>query len=145
MSAELVRRAAELASRQEPASEQELVEVFSPDIVLDNSARVFNPHVYHGYEGLRAWYDDMREIWEAVSMTVTEVIQEGDRYLVLSDVRSRAGVSGIEFKGAAAGIWTAAKDGRLKHFLLLASENADRDEALAALRAEAGTADARSG
>ena len=137
MSAELVRRAAELASRAEPASDEEIAEVFSPDIVTDHSARIFNPRIYRGYEGLRAWYEDMREIWEAVSMTVTEVIQEGDRYLVLSDVRSRAGGSGIEFEGAAAGIWTAAEDGRLKHFVLLASENADRDEALAALREHA--------
>ena len=138
MSAELVRRATEMASRDELASEEELAEVFSPDVVLDNSSRVFNPHVYHGYDGLRGWFEDMREIWEAVSMTVAEIIQEGNRYLVFSDVRSRARGSGLEFEGLAAAIWTTGEDGRLKHFCLLASERADRDEALAALRANSG-------
>ena len=138
MSADLVRRAAEMASRNEPATDDEIAEVFSPDVVLDSSARVFNPHIYRGYEGLRAFYDDTHEIWETVSITVTEVIQEGNRYLGLSDVTSRAGGSGIEFEAVAAGIWTTGEDGRLKHFLLLASERADRDEALAALRADSG-------
>jgi hypothetical protein len=36
-----------------------------------------------------------------------------------------------------AGIWTVA-DGRLKHYRLLSPAEADRDEALAVLRAHAG-------
>jgi len=134
MSVDLVRRAAELASADEPASDEELAEIFSPDIVLDNSERILNPRVYRGYDGLREWYADTHEIWETVSMTVGEIVQEGNRYLVLSDVHSRARGSGIEFDATAAAIWTA-EGGRLKHFRLLASEKADREQGLAELRA----------
>jgi ketosteroid isomerase-like protein len=137
VSVELVRRATELASRNELVSDEELAEIFAPDVVMDFSARIFNPHVYHGYDGIRAFYTDTHEIWEELSMTVTEIVEEGNRYLALTEVRARARGSGIEMQGSAAGIWTA-EDGRLKHFRLLASERADRDEALAALRANSG-------
>ena len=137
MSVELVRRAAELASRKELAGEDELAEIFAPDVVMDYSARIVNPDVYHGYDGLRAFHEDAYEVWEEISMTIAEIVQHGNRYLALTHVRSRARSSGIEFEGTAAGIWTA-EGGRLKHFVLLASERADREEALAALHAISG-------
>ena len=42
-------------------------EVFAPDVVLDMSARVFNPQVYEGYDGLRQFRADAREVWETLS------------------------------------------------------------------------------
>ena len=101
--------------------------------MLDFSARVFNPQVYEGYKGLRAFYADSREVWEEISVTAGEIIEEGDRYLVFTSVRSRARGSGIEIDATGAGMWTAEGE-RLKHFVLLASQQIDRDTALAALR-----------
>ena len=132
MSVDLVRRATELTGRDELASDEEITEIFAPDVVLDFSVRIFNPHVYEGHDGLREFYADSREVWEELSVTVREIVEHGDRYLVLTDVRSRARGSGIELDASGAGIWTA-EAGRLKRFRLVASDQISRDEALAAL------------
>ena len=39
---------------------------------------------------------ESREVWEHVEITIAEIIEEGDRYLVIGDARSRARGSGIE-------------------------------------------------
>ena len=133
MSIDLVRRATELTSGDGQVTDEELAEIFTPDVVLDLSVRIFNPKVYEGYAGLREFYAESREVWEHVGVTIREILQEGDRYLVLVDVVSRARASGIEVPAGGAGIWTAA-GGRLRHYRLLDARAADREKGLAALR-----------
>ena len=48
MSVELVRRASALTSGDGQTSDEELAEMFHPDVVLDLSIRVFNPQVCEG-------------------------------------------------------------------------------------------------
>ena len=133
MSIELVRRATALTGGDGQASDEELAELFAPDVVLDLSARIFNPKVYEGYDGLREFYAESREIWEDVNIAIKEIVEEGDRYLVLAAARSRARGSGIEVGAGLTAIWTA-ENGRLKHFRLLSPTEADREAGLAALR-----------
>jgi len=135
MSADLARRALELTNGSLETSDEELAEVFTPDVVLDMTARVFNPHVYRGYEGLREFLSDTREVWEILTMTETEIVEEGDLVLVRTRIQSRGRGSGIALAVEGAGIWTVA-DGRLAHYRLLGE--VERDEALAALRDHAG-------
>ena len=135
MSADLARRALELTNGSLETSDEELAEVFTPDVVLDMTARVFNPHVYRGYEGLREFLSDTREVWETLTMTETEIVEEGDLVLVRTRIQSRGRGSGIALAVEGAGIWTVA-DGRLAHYRLLGE--VERDEALAALRDHAG-------
>jgi ketosteroid isomerase-like protein len=135
MNADLVRRALEYTNGPTDVSDEELAEVFAPDVVLDMSTRVFNPKVYEGYDGLRGFGDDAREVWESLSISATEIVEEGDCVLVLTHVRSRGRGSGVPIDmSGGAGIWTVA-DGRLTHYQLLGV--VARDEALAALRAQA--------
>jgi hypothetical protein len=133
----LVRRSLEFtnAHAEEPTDE-ELAEVYAPDVVLDMSVRVFNPKVYEGYEGLREFRADALEIWDSLSVTATELIEEGDYVLMLMRVQSSGRGSGVPMEVQGAGIWTAA-EGRLKHYRLLAAGDVDRDDAIAALREEA--------
>jgi ketosteroid isomerase-like protein len=133
MSIELVERATALTSGDGLAPDAELEELFTPDVVLDLSARVFNPKVYEGYEGLREFHADSREVWEHVELTIDEVIDEGDRYVVLGEGRSRGRASGMEIAAGFTGIWTM-EGGRLKSYRLLSPNEADRDLGLAALR-----------
>ena len=135
MSLDLVRRALAFTNGPLDVSDEELAEVFAPDVVLDMSARVFNPQVYEGYEGLRQFRTDAREVWETLKISETELVEEGDRILVLTRVEAQGRGSGIPMDVQGAGIWTVA-DGRLRHYRLLTATEADRDEALAALRAE---------
>jgi ketosteroid isomerase-like protein len=131
VSTELVRRSTELTNGDGQVGDEELAEIFAPDVVLDFTARIFNPRVYEGYEGLRQFYAESREVWEEVAVTLDEVIEEGDRYLVLTRVRSRGRGSGIELEAPGAAIWSAA-GGRLSHYRLLGE--LDRDQALAMFR-----------
>ncbi len=133
MSEELVRRATFLTNSDGMAPDEELEEMFTPDVVLDLNARVFNPKVYEGYDGLREFHAESREVWEQVTLTVDEIIGEGDRYVVLGEGRSRGRGSGMEISSGFTGMWTL-EDGRLKHYVLLSTTEADRELALAALR-----------
>jgi len=136
--ADLVRRALAFTNgASEDPSDAELAEVFAPDVVLDMSTRVFNPHVYEGYDGLREFRADALEIWESLTITATELVEEGDHVLVLTRVQSRGRGSGVPMEVEGAGIWTLA-DGRLTHYRLLAPQQVDRDDAVAALQAQAG-------
>ncbi|HYH59446.1 MAG TPA: nuclear transport factor 2 family protein [Thermoleophilaceae bacterium] len=135
MSVQLVRRASALISGDGEVSDAELAEIFTPDVVLDLSVRIFNPKVYTGYEGLREFYAESREIWESVDLTIREVIEEGERYAVLADARSRARGSGIEVAAGVTGVYTASGD-RLSQYRLLHPTEADRDLALAEIRAQ---------
>jgi uncharacterized protein len=133
MSEDLVRRATALMRGDGEATDEELAEIFSPEVVLDLTARVFNPAVYEGYEGLRTFYAESREVWERIELTIHEIIEEGDRYVVLAEAHSRARGSGIEVDAGLTAIWTAAQ-GQLKEFRLLSPTDADRELGLAALR-----------
>lgn len=137
MSLDLVRRALEFTNGPLDVSDEELAEVFAPDVVLDMSARVFNPYVYEGYEGLRQFREDAREVWETLKISETELVEEGDRILVLTRVEAHGRGSGIQMDVQGAGIWTVA-NGRLRRYELLTPGSADREEALAALRDQAG-------
>jgi ketosteroid isomerase-like protein len=137
MSVDLVRRALAFTNGPIDVSDEELAEVFAPDVVLDMSARVFNPHVYEGYEGLRQFREDAREVWETLTISETELIQKGDRILVLTRVEAQGRGSGIHMDVQGAGIWTLA-DGRLQHYRLLTPGPVDRDGALAAFRDQPG-------
>ncbi len=132
MSEELVRRATLLTNSDGMAPDEELEEMFTPDVVLYLNARVFNPKVYEGYDGLREFHAESREVWEQVTLTIDEIIGEGDRYVVLGEGRCGRG-SGMEISSGFTGMWTL-EDGRLKHYILLSTTEADRELALAALR-----------
>ncbi len=137
MSAELVRRALAFTNGPLDVNDEELAEVFAPDVVLDMSARVFNPKVYEGYDGLRAFRTDAQEVWEALTISEAEIVEEGDCFLILTRVEAQGRGSGIQMDVQGAGIWTVAA-GRLKHYRLLSPGIIEREEALAALRDQAG-------
>lgn len=127
MSVELARRAAELMNGDGEVSDEELAEIFVPDVVMDFTVRVFNPKVYEGFAGLREFRADALEIWESLRFSDFEFVEGGDRVLVLNRVEVQGRGSGLTMESDSAGIWTL-RDGRLAHFHLLASETADREK-----------------
>ncbi len=135
MSVDLVRRALAFTNGPIDIDDEELAEVFAPDVVLDMSTRVFNPKVYEGYDGLRQFREDAREVWETLKVTEAELVEDGNRILVLTRVEAQGRGSGIPMDVQGAGIWTVA-GGRLVHYRLLAPGHSERNDAVAALRAE---------
>ena len=51
---------------------------------------------YHGHEGVRRYFAAIDEAWETNRLEPQEVIDFGDRYLVLQRIRNRGRGSGAE-------------------------------------------------
>lgn len=137
MSVDLVRRSLEFTNGPDDVTDEQLAEVFAPDVEMDLSVRVFNPKVYEGYAGLREFRADAREVWEELAISAEEIILEGDHALVLTHVRARGRGSGIEIDTQGAGLSTLT-GGRLWRYRLLAESESGREAAVAALRAQSG-------
>lgn len=118
MRAELIRRAVEFTNGPPDVPDEQLAEVFAPDVVLDFSARVFNPKVYEGYDGLREFRAEADEVWERVEVTATSVDEQGDEIHVRAQVRARGRASGLELDVVGEWIWEVSGD-RLSRFRLL--------------------------
>jgi ketosteroid isomerase-like protein len=118
VSKELVRRAAEFMNGPPDATDAELAEVFTPGVVLDCTSRVFNPAVYHGFDGLRQFRAEAAEAWESVEVKPTSITEEGDEILVNAHVKTRGRGSGVELDQPSAWVWTVRGD-RLYHCRLL--------------------------
>jgi ketosteroid isomerase-like protein len=134
--AEVVRRALVLTNdRRETIPEDELAELLAPDIVVDMSARVFNPAVYEGYDGLHQYRVDLREVWEDVAFEPQELIEEGDHVLAITRMKGFGRGSGVPIDEEGMALYRLAA-GKIEHVRFLGQS---REEALAELRAQAGT------
>lgn len=83
-----------------------------PEIVVDATRRVFNPTTYTGFEGLRQMQADLEEVWEEFRFERSELIDAGDRVVVIGHLRGKGKGSGAEVEQPIAGIWTV-RDGRV--------------------------------
>jgi ketosteroid isomerase-like protein len=68
--------------------------------------------VYHGHEGVRELWQSMRDSFDYFQLVIEEIIDAGDRIMVLAAVRGRGKESGIEVETPSFGwVWTL-QDGR---------------------------------
>jgi ketosteroid isomerase-like protein len=68
---------------------------------------------YHGPSGYRTFIEDTYEVWGAdVRLEPTELIDLGDRFLLIADMPMRAQASGVALAETYAGVSTL-KDGRV--------------------------------
>jgi ketosteroid isomerase-like protein len=81
-------------------------------IVIDATRRVFNPMTYVGIEGARRWFADMDEVWEQFRFESAELIDAGDRVVVIGRLVGKGKASGIEVEQPIAVVWTV-RDGRI--------------------------------
>jgi ketosteroid isomerase-like protein len=85
--------------------------------------------VYRGFEGMRRYWDEWRELW-SVEIRVTETVDLGDTVVAFADVHTRGGASGIDLERPVAYVFEFGADGLVRR----ARAYFDRDEALAAAR-----------
>lgn len=115
----------ELVRRSLTARAIEFPAVFTPDVRLDLSVRVFNPAVYDGYEGLRRYRSEVREVWDSYVSEPEEFhVGEGVVVVFTREV-GRGGASGIEVDRHTA-LLCRIRDGRVSELRLYH----DRDRAL---------------
>ena len=55
--------------------------------------------VYRGREGLREWFEDLHQEWEAFETRVTDTEERGDRVLLTIQVHARGRASGVVIEG----------------------------------------------
>ena len=101
-SAQTVRRAHEALSAGDIDA---LIALCSPDFRLDMSDRVFNPAVYEGHEGIRAFHREVMEVWESFTWEVTEIEEHDGVVVALLRSTGKARASGMELDRQSAMVW----------------------------------------
>jgi ketosteroid isomerase-like protein len=60
------------------------------------TARVEGDPGYHGHNGMRAWFEDLDEMFDEIHAELDQFRQVGDRLLVLGRMTARGRASGTE-------------------------------------------------
>ncbi len=74
----------------------ELFEMLDPGVRLDLSARVFNPAVYEGYDGIMQWQAEVADVWDSYRLSPAEYFDGEDAVVVVNHERARGRGSGVE-------------------------------------------------
>ncbi len=76
------------------------VAVWSPDCEWHPflTARVEGDPGYHGHNGMRAWFEDVDEMFDGMVVELDQYRQVGDRLLVLGRMTARDRVKGAEVR-----------------------------------------------
>jgi ketosteroid isomerase-like protein len=129
-STEIVRRALEALNAGDVEA---MVGVCGEDFRLDMSDRVFNPAVYEGHDGIRAFYAEVLDIWESLTWEPIEIQEFGDLVAAVLESRGKGRGSGLELDRRSAMLWRI-EGGRARSVVFYR----DPDAAMAAAQAEAG-------
>ena len=82
-----------------------LTALCAPTFRLDMSDRVFNPAVYQGHEGIRAFYAEVMDVWESFTWEVTGVEDHGELIVAFLESTGKARGSGLELDRRSAMVW----------------------------------------
>ena len=105
-------------------------DLFDPKIEYDHRAGLFLDGVFYGPEGVRAALEDIHADWDDLRFETEEVVELGDRYLVMLRMRARVRDSEAELDAQIAHIWEF-RDGRAVRWGVYG----DRAEALRSISA----------
>jgi ketosteroid isomerase-like protein len=128
---EIVRQLIALGEQARESGVTPPTDLVTPDVEIDQSRRVFNPEIYHGFDGWVRMNDQQREVWAEWRVTVERIVDAGDRVVSIGTARGRGRGSGVETEFRSASIWTLV-DGRVTRVEI----GVDPDEALRAVGLE---------
>src|SRR5215212_2194212 len=83
-----------------------LVELCDDDFLMDFSERVFNPDTYRGHDGIRRFYEGVREVWESYRWDVEDTRVVGDAVVALLYCRAQGRQGGPPADWRVAWLWT---------------------------------------
>jgi ketosteroid isomerase-like protein len=99
------------------------------DFVLDLSQRLMDPAMLHGPDEMRAFYRDLEATWaDGARLKVEELIETGDKILVLIRFGGRGKMSGAEVEALVWNLWTF-RDGEPVRWTYLGEGRAEALEA----------------
>jgi uncharacterized protein len=101
--AEIVRRAHQALNRGDVDA---LVGLCDAAFRLDMSDRILNPAVYDGHDGIRRFYAEVRDVWEAYTWEPEKLLASGNEVVALLRSSGRGRGSGIELERQTAMLWT---------------------------------------
>jgi uncharacterized protein len=105
---EIVRRGYELYNQTGEADYSFL----DPEVVYDVSRRTFDPAMYHGHEGVRAFLSLIAEQWRTMRIEPQDYVVAGDNVVVSVRLVGLGKESGVETTAHAAHVWTL-RDGKI--------------------------------
>jgi ketosteroid isomerase-like protein len=79
--------------------------MFDPKVQNDHSEGLFLDGVFYGTEGVRAALEEIETDWADLSFEPEDVIDLGDRYLVLLNMRARVRGSDAQLDAQVAHVW----------------------------------------
>jgi ketosteroid isomerase-like protein len=110
-------------------SDAEAWDLLPPDFVIDLSRRLLDPVKLRGPDEMRAFYSDMDATWAGgASLGIEELIDAGDKVLVLIRFGGRGKLSGAAVEALVWNLWTF-RDGEPVEWIYFGE---DRSEALEA-------------
>ena len=122
---EVVRRALEAFSQGDLEA---IFAACDPEIELQVSDAYFDaPRTYHGHEGIRELFAAQAEVFDPFRLEPEELLDAGDRVLVIARAGGLARASGVEVLGRFGHLWTI-REGKV----VAIEEFKDPDEALEA-------------
>jgi ketosteroid isomerase-like protein len=66
---------------------------------------VWDGRVLRGFEGTQEWIADTRDTWEGYSQRLEEIVDRGDRIVVVVSISGRGGESGVPVAQELAVVW----------------------------------------
>ena len=125
---EVVRGLYDAAARHDAAA---VLALYDAQVEFDMSryasAGLVGGDVYRGHEGLRNWFREWNESWEAWSDEIEELTDVGQHVISVVKRRGRGRVSRVDVTWQYVGLWTI-RDGKVVRVQWFSS----RDEALEA-------------
>ena len=99
---EIVRRIYEHLNRGDVEG---VVELCDDDFLMDMSERVFNPDTYSGPDGIRRFYEGVRDAWESYRWDVEETRVAGDSVVAMLHCRGQSREGGPRVDWRVAWLW----------------------------------------
>jgi ketosteroid isomerase-like protein len=128
---EMVRRCYRVFERRDWSA---IPDLFDPEVEIDLSRNVFNPHVYRGHAGVERWVNErvaslVDDVWSDFRIAPAELIDAGNQVVARTRLHGKGKGSGVEVNMQLFSVWTL-RDSKV---VRMAGGYRDRSEALEAV------------
>jgi ketosteroid isomerase-like protein len=82
-----------------------VVELCDDDFMMDMTERVFNPETYKGHDGIRRFYEGVKDVWESYRWDVEEARVADDSVVAMLHCRGQSREGGPGVDGRVAWLW----------------------------------------